>query len=64
LNEVVEEAAFLAFLALGSREGLSAGPYVEGYLGDTLLFTTDVLGGVFGSELDSTRAFPILTTRV
>jgi len=69
LDEVVEGDAFLAFLALGSREDLSAGPYVEGCLGDTFLFATDFLGGVLkddrvGLEVGSVRALPLLTTGV
>jgi len=59
----------LAFLALGSREGPSAGPCVEGCLGDTLLFATYFLGGVLkedrvGLEVSSVGALPLLTTGV
>jgi len=50
LDEVVEEDAFLDFLALGAREDLSARPCVEGYLGDTFLFATDFLGGVLKED--------------
>jgi len=46
LDEVVEGAAFLAFLALGSREGLLAGPCLR----DTFLFATDFLGGVLKED--------------
>jgi len=69
LDEVVEGDAFLAFLALGSREDLLVGPYVEGCLGDTFLFATDFLEGVLkedrvGSEMGSAGALPLLTTGV
>jgi len=69
LDEVVEGAAFLAFLALGSSEDLSAGPCVEGCLGDTFLFTTDFLEGILkedrvGSELGSAGALLLPTAGV
>jgi len=65
----VEGASFLAFWALGLREGLSTRPCVEGCLGDTFLFTTNFLGGVLkedrvGSEMGSTEALPLPTTGV
>jgi len=50
LNDVVEGDAFLAFLALGSKEDLSIGPCVEGYLGDTFLFATNFLGDVLKED--------------
>jgi len=69
LDEVVEGATFLGFLALRLREELSARPCVGGCLGDTFFFVTDFLGGVFkedrvGSEMGSAGAFPLLTTGV
>jgi len=69
LDEVVEEDAFLDFLALGAREDLSAGPCVEGCLGDTFLFAIDFLGGILkedrvGSEMGSAGVLPLLTTGV
>jgi len=69
LVEVVVGDAFLAFLALGSREDLSAGPCVDGCLGDTFLFATDFLGGVLkedrvGSEMGSTGALLLPSTGV
>jgi len=39
----VEGAAFLAFLTLGSRQDLLAGPYMGGCLGDNFLFAMDFL---------------------
>ena len=59
----------MAFLALGSREDLSAEPCVEDCLGDTFLFATDFLEGVLkedrvGSKMGSARALPLLTTGV
>jgi len=69
LDEVVEGAAFLAFLALGLREGLLAGPCLGGCLGDTFLFAIDFLGGVLkedmvGLEMKSAGALPLPTTGV
>jgi len=65
----VDGAAFLAFLALGSREGLSAGPCAEDCLGDTFFFVTDFLGGVLkedrvGSEMGSAGALLLPTIGV
>ena len=65
----MEGKAFLAFLPLGSREDLSAGPCVDGCLGDTFLFATDFLGGVLkedrvGSEMGSTGALLLPSTGV
>jgi len=65
LDEVVEGAAFLAFLALGLREDLSARPYVGGCLGNNFLFAIDFLReDRVGSEGGSTGALLWLTTRV
>jgi len=64
LDEVVEGVAFLAFLALGSRD-FSAGPCVEGCLGDTFLFATDFTKeDRVGSEVGFAIALPLLTTGV
>ena len=61
----MEGAAFLAFLALGSREDLSAGPCVEDYLEDIFLFAIDFLReNRVGSETDSDGALLWLTTGV
>jgi len=65
LDEVVEGAAFLALLALGSREDLSAGPCVEGCLGDNFLFAIDFLReDRVGSEGGSVGALLWLTIGV
>ena len=57
LDKVVEWAAILAFLALGSREDLSTEPCVKGCLGDTFLFATYFMKeDRVGSELDSAGA--------
>ena len=61
----MEGAAFLAFLALGSREDLSAGSCVGGCLGDNFLFAMDFLReDRVGSEGDSIGALLWLTTGV
>jgi len=65
LDEVVEGAALLAFLALGSREDLSAGPCVEGCLGNTFLSATYFLKeNRVGSVVGSARPLPLLTNGV
>jgi len=65
LYEVVEGAAFLAFLGLGSREDLSARPCVGGCLGDNFLFAMDFLReDRVGSEVGSAAAVPLLTAGV
>jgi len=61
----VEGATFLAFLALGPREDFSAGPYVEGCLGDTFLLPTDFMKeDMVGFEVGSAGALSLLTTGV
>ena len=59
MDEGTEGEDFLAFLALGSREGLSAGPNVGGCLGDNFFFAIDFLReDRVGSEVGSARAGP------
>jgi len=61
----VQGAAFLAFLALGSREGLSAGSCAGGCLGDNFLFTMNILrADRVDSEGGYTGVVPLLTAGV
>ena len=61
MDEGTERADFLAFLALDSREGLSAGPCVGGCLEDNFLFVMDFLrADRVGSEGGSAGAVPLL----